>query len=367
MKKVIISSNVCWSLYNFRRNLITSLLNKGFEVTIVSKKDGYTARLIDLGCKFESLKIEPSGMNPFYDLLTFYDLVRIYRKIKPDYVLNFSPKNNIYGTLAARFFKFKVINNIAGLGVAFISNNMLSKVVKFLYKVSQSRANVIFFQNTDDKKVFINNKLCDGTVASLLPGSGVDLNRFSPDFKPIGDKIVFILVARMLFDKGIKYYVDAARILSQDRNIKVEFRLLGFIENDNPSSVSKLQMKEWVDEGVVNYLGVSDAVEFEVNEADCVVLPSFYREGVPRSLLEAGALGKPIITTDSVGCREAVINKKTGFICEPKNLNSLVESLYNFIHLPNEAKLQMGRNSYLFIHDNFDEKIVINKYLDYLV
>lgn len=364
MKTIIISSNICWSLFNFRKNLIAELLRRGFKVVIVSKEDSYTSRLVELGCHFEPLLIEPSGTNPLKDIRTTLDFIKVFRRVNPDYVLNFSPKNNIYASIAAIFFEFKVINNIAGLGVAFISNDFLSKLVKLLYKFSQKRADLIFFQNQDDKKIFIENNICNNNKTDILPGSGVDLKRFYPRYKKPSDKTVFILVARMLFDKGIGYYVDAARVLVNDPSVDVEFRLLGFIDGDNPSAVSKEQMDSWVNEGIIRYLGVSDNVENELEDADCVVLPSFYREGVPRSLLEAGALGKPIITTESVGCRETVIDGVTGFLCEPKDIVTLTEAMYKFTRLSHIEKEEMSRRSQSYISSKFDENIVIKKYME---
>lgn len=197
-----------------------------------------------------------------------------------------------------------------------------------------------------------------------MPGSGVDLSRFVVSPAPDDGVVRFLLVARMLFEKGIQYYVDSARLLKVKHGNSVEFRLLGFLDVNNPSAVSKIKMQEWESEGVVNYLGVSDNVENEIAKVDCMVLPSYYREGVPKSLLEAGAMGKPIVTTDNVGCREVVDDGVNGFLCDIRSTQSLKEKLSQIINLSHQERLVMGGNSRLKIEKEFDEKIVVQKYLN---
>ena len=279
-------------------------------------------------------------------------------------VLNFTPKNNIYSTIAASLYQIPSINNIAGLGILFINESISSKIARLLYKVSQSKASKIFFQNEDDKELFLSRKLAPENLTDRLPGSGVDLKRFELQETTDDGKISFLLIARMLFDKGVGHYVDAARELKQKYGNKVEFKLLGFLDVDNPSAVSKKQMNEWVSEGIVNYLGTSDSVEQEIAKVDCMVLPSYYREGVPKSLLEAGAMGKPIVTTDNVGCRETVDDGINGFLCDLRSTESLILQLDKMINLTHKQRLEMGRASRKKIEREFDEQIVISKYLD---
>lgn len=363
MKTVTITANTSWYLYNFRKNTILALLNEGYRVLAISPKDEYSNKLVALGAEYQPIAIDQGGTNPIKDLVTFLGFIRIYQKTLPDVVLNFTPKNNIYSTLAGSFFGAKVINNIAGLGMAFINESVTAKLARFLYKVSQPKAHTIFFQNDDDKELFRKYDLAPMSITDRVPGSGADLSRFT--ILPSNDDGVtrFLLIARMLFDKGIGHYVEAARELKKKYGDKVEFRLLGFLDVNNPSAVSKQEMESWVDEGIVNYLGVSDSVENEIAQVDCMVLPSFYREGVPKSLLEACAMGKPIITTDNVGCRETVDDGINGFLCEPRSTSSLVEKLERMIALPHLDRLAMGQQSRAKVEKEFDEKIVINKYL----
>jgi len=363
MPTIAISSNTSWYLFNFRKNTILALLQGGYQVIVIAPLDEYSQKLKNLGIEFIHVDIDQGGTNPIRDIKTFIEFYRIYSNRDIDVVLNFTPKNNIYSTLAASRCGIKIINNIAGLGFLFINERIASKIARCLYKISQKYANKIFFQNEEDKKIFIENLLAGGVITERLPGSGVDLLRFSVTPAPDDGIVRFLLIARMLYDKGIRQYVDAARILKNSYGDSVEFRLLGFLEVNNPSAVSRAEMQAWVDEGIVNYLGVSDYVEQEIAQVDCVVLPSYYREGVPRSLLEAGAMGKPIVTTDSVGCRETVEHGVNGFLCQPLSSSSLTEMLERIVNMSHEERLAMGLKSREKIESEFDEKIVIWKYL----
>ncbi len=361
---IVITSNTSWYLYNFRKNTVSALVSCGYNVIAIAPRDKYSKKLSELGCEFIHVDIDQGGTNPVKDIKTFISFFKIYSKVKPAVVLNFTPKNNIYSTLACKLCKATVINNIAGLGMVFINESITAKLARFLYKVSQRKADKIFFQNDDDRKLFLDNKLADVSITDRLPGSGVDLTRFT--LQPANDDGVvrFLLIARMLYDKGIGHYVEAARALKAKYGESVEFQLLGFVGVNNPSAITEAEMKAWVDEGIVNYLGVSDRVEQDIAKVDCMVLPSFYREGVPKSLLEAGAMGKPIVTTDNVGCRETVDVGVNGYLCELRSTESLIEKLELMIQMTHEQRLEMGRQSRLKIEREFDEQIVINKYLD---
>jgi glycosyltransferase involved in cell wall biosynthesis len=364
MATIAITSNTSWYLYNFRKNTILALIAKGYKVIAIAPHDKYSSKFSELGCEFTYINIDQGGTNPFHDLQTFIDFHRIYKNTNIDVVLNFTPKNNIYSTLAANFNGTKSINNIAGLGILFINESVTSKIARFLYKISQSKASKLFFQNEDDRRLFLEKKITTGVPTDRLPGSGVDLSRFTLTPALNDNKVRFLLVARMLYDKGIQQYVDAARTLKQKYGDNIELCLLGFLDVNNPSAVSNSDMNSWVEEGIINYLGVSDNVEQEIAKVDCMVLPSYYREGVPKSLLEAGAMGKPIVTTDNVGCRETVDDGLNGYLCEPRSSESLTEKLELIINMSHEQRLEMGGKSRLKIQNEFDEKIVIQKYLD---
>lgn len=360
---IAITSNTSWYLFNFRRNTIRALLDNGYTVLAIAPEDNYSKKLIALGCKFIHVPIDQGGTNPLRDLQTFFCFLKNYYFHKPDVVLNFTPKNNIYSTLAAWVRGVPCINNIAGLGFLFINEGMSSKIARWLYKITQSKAKKIFFQNEEDRQLFILNKLAPEYLTDRIPGSGVDMERFVESPAIDDGKVKFILIARMLYDKGVKEFVEAARLIKQ-KHSNADFFLLGFLDVNNPSAVSKQTMNEWVSEGIVQYLGVSDNVEFEIAKVDCVVLPSTYREGVPKSLLEAGAMGKPIITTNSIGCRDVVDDGVNGFLCEPKNVTDLADKMEKLILMSHQERLAMGIKSRLKIEKEFDEKHVISKYLE---
>jgi len=365
-KRIAITANTSWYLFNFRANTIKKLISEGYNVVAIAPEDTYSQKLKDLGCGYISLKIDQGGINPFKDAMTLCAILGVLIGNRFDAVLNFTPKNNIYFSLVARMFSIPVINNIAGLGNVFINGGIVRTVCRQLYRISQGSAAKIFFQNEEDRRMFLREIIPNYPRSVRLPGSGVDLQRFYRREAPDDGTVRFILVARMLYSKGIKQYVDCARILKQRYGDSCQFGLLGFLDVKNPTAVTAQVMAEWVEEGIIKYLGISDNVEREIATADCVVLPSFYREGVPKSLLEAGAMGKPIITTDNVGCRETVNHEINGFICQPQNTESLLQVLDRMIRLSHQERCEMGKQSRLKMEKEFDESLVINSYISAL-
>lgn len=363
-KAILISANTSWYLYNFRQGTIKALLELGYDVIAVSPKDQYAALLENLGARHYDIRIDRGGTNPVKDALTFISFLKLFISLRPKVVLSFTPKNNIYGGLAARLLSIPTVNNIAGLGAVFINDNLLAKLTKILYRISIKKSKTVFFQNNEDMSLFLNGALVRPEQAIRIPGSGVDLSRFV--VHPVPDSCVtrFILVARMLYDKGIQYYVDAARHLKEKYGESIQCHLLGPMDENAPSGIQAKDIDRWQAEGSVTYLGTTDNVEHVLKEMDCMVLPSYYREGVPKSLLEGAAMGKPIITTDNVGCREVVDHGVNGYLCEPKSCESLLEQMEKIIHSSVEERRVMGNNSRKKVEVEFDEKIVIEKYLD---
>ena len=365
-KKIAIISNLSWNLYNFRLSLMYAMRDAGFEVIAIAPHDKYSQKIIDAGFEFHDIKMNAQGINPLEDLRTTYQFYKLFKKIAPDVLCQYTIKPNIYGSFVASMLKIKMINNIAGLGTLFIKEGAVTKIAKVLYKVSQYKADRVFFQNSDDLEFFTGKGIVNANKCDVLPGSGVDINRFKPHYKEECEKVRFLLIARMIWEKGIGEYVKSAREIKKTYP-NVEFCLLGFLDVKNPGAITKSEMDEWVQEGVVNYLGVSDNVDEVIQSADCVVLPSYYREGTPKTLLESGSSGKPIITTDSVGCRDVVDHGINGFLCEPRSSEDLTLKIEMFLRLTHEEKSEMGRQSREKMTREFDEKIVIDKYLDVLV
>ncbi len=360
MKKVLVVSNTSWSLYNFRMNLMSELENNNFQIITLAPKDKYSKKI-----KFDhfELKMKNHGTNIFEDLILFYRLFIIYKKINPDLILHFTIKPNIYGTLASKFLGIPCINNITGLGMIFNKNTFLYKFVIFLYKVSQPFATKIFFQNLDDMKLFQKYKIVPKKIMDTVPGSGVNINKFSPIKKNSSKKFVFLFSGRLLRDKGIGEYVEAAEIVAQKYK-KTEFHVIGMINEYNPNSVSNDQMSEWIKKGNIKFFGETDNVIEFLKQTDCIVFPSYYREGIPKTLLEAASMEIPIITTNNIGCKDVVDDGINGFICKTKDINNLVDKMVEMLKLPNEKRIKMGKKGREKVLTNFDEKIVIKKYIN---
>ncbi len=361
--KVVIASNSAWSIVNFRSDLIRALLDSGREVVAVAPSDDYASRLLDLGCRYLPLPVDSKGTHPGRDLLLLWRLWQLLRRERPDLYLGYTVKPNVYGSLAAHALGIPVINTITGLGAPFMRKNWLTLLVRGLYRLSLVRSKMVFFLNEDDRRVFIENGLVRWEKTDRLNGEGVDLDRFK--FVPLpdpGNQFRFLLMARMLWDKGVGEYVEASRII-KGCFPNAEFCLLGFLDVQNPSAITRCQMDEWIAEGVVRFLGISDDVRAEIATADCIVLPS-YREGIPRTLLEASAMGRPIITTDAVGCREVVDDGVNGFLCQVRDAHDLAKKMERMLALSQEERSEMGRRGREKVEREFDERLVIERYLE---
>lgn len=366
--RIAIVSNTSWSLVNFRGRLIQTLVREGFEVLAIAPTDDYSAQLAELGARHVSMPMDNGGTNPIKDLGLFFRLLAALARHKPDVMLGFTAKPNIYGSLAARLLNIPTVNNIAGLGSVFSRNDWLTKLVRGLYATALKKAHKVFFQNMEDQQSFIEGHLVRPVQAERLPGSGVDLSKFSmPEHAvapshDVTSTFRFLLIARMLWDKGVADYVQAARLLRQ-RGHRVECCMLGFADVRNPSAIPRTQIELWASDGAVNYLGATDDVGSIIASSHCVVLPSYYKEGVPRSLLESAAMQRPIITTDLSGCRDAVEHGLTGFLCQARDPAGLAELMEHVLSLSSEDRSAMGRAGRAKMEREFDEHRILQAYL----
>lgn len=364
--KIVICANSSWYIYNFRKNTIKSLVDMGYEVYAVASKDNSSKKLSKICTKYYQFKLKPNGVNPLSESLVIMKLFVIYLVVRPAFVMNFTPKMNIYSSIVSFFFMAKVINNISGLGTVFSDTSFLSRFTERLYKFSQLFATKIFFQNENDLDMFVSKKIAPRHKCEYIPGSGVNLKTFSVCEAPDDHVVRFLIVCRMLYKKGIVEFADAAKHIKDKYGHKVEFRAIGFIDPDNKYSISEQIMKNWVTKDILTYGGALDDVRKEISLSDCVVLPSVYPEGTPKSLLEAGAMGKPIITTNMPGCSSTVIDGSTGFLCDPGSTHDLIAKIEKIISMTHQDRYQMGLRSRRHIEKKFDEKIVIKKYLNCL-
>jgi glycosyltransferase involved in cell wall biosynthesis len=294
------------------------------------------------------------------------ELLSIYKRIQPDVIFHFTIKPNIYGTIAARLLRIPTINNVCGLGTVFLKDGLVSKIAMSLYKFAFQFPQKIFFQNYDDQDLFISRSLVHQEITQVLPGSGINIEHFTKKKAAVADDrpFTFLMISRLIYDKGVVEYIDAARIL-RNEGINARFQLLGAMDPEHRRGIDLDTIFEWINEEVIEYLGTSEDVRLELAQADCVVLPS-YREGTPRTLLEAASFELPLIATDVPGCRNVVKNDFNGFLCQMKNGEDLSQKMRQMYALANEKRIEFGRNSRQIIEENFDEQIVIDHYLQLL-
>jgi glycosyltransferase involved in cell wall biosynthesis len=290
-------------------------------------------------------------------------LGRLLRRFDADVVLSYTPKANIYAGLALRGEKRFFVPNVSGLGHAFVKRNPLAWLVEMLYRRSFGNAYRVFFQNETDRDLFIRQGLLRPGLARRLPGSGVDLSRFRPTPLPLAPRRVLLFVGRMLIDKGMVDLVEAAKRLRTMQDA-FELRLLGPLGGNHPNALPHAQLQGWVREGLVTYLGETDDVRPAIAAADVVALPSVYREGVPRSLLEAAAMGRPTITYDMPGCRDAVVNGETGWVCRPGDVAHLASAIESMINSTADRLRAMGQEARRKMKSEFDEELVLGAYLE---
>jgi glycosyltransferase involved in cell wall biosynthesis len=362
-RKIVLSVNTAWNVCNFRAGLVRALVRQGYDVLVLAGDDTYSPALADLGCHFKRLPMDDHGTSASRDLALLVKYWRVLQSVRPLAYLGFTIKPNVYGSIAAGGLAIPVINNVAGLGTAFLHGTMLTRVVKQLYRLSLRRSSRIFFQNRDDRQLFLDAHLARESVTDVLPGSGVDLRYFHPLPVEALDRrcFRFLLVARMLKDKGIEEYAAAARIVRQHLP-GVEFQLLGGIDAANPNAIPAARIRAWEAEGLVRYLDRVDDVRPHLADADCVVLPS-YREGVPHSLLEAAAAARPIIASDVAGCKDIVDDNGNGFLCHARDAADLADKMLRMVRLAPEQRVRMGATGRMKVVREFDEDIVIRRYL----
>lgn len=357
--KIVFTSNVTWAMIKFRHGVLQDLLRRGHQLYIVAPYDEFVVPLQEMGCHCIDIQLSRKGVNPMEDLKLTYTLYKIYREINPDIVFNYSIKPIIYGSFAAKLARIKSVAVNIGLGYTFIHANLISKISQFLYKLALNFPKEVWFINEDDRAEFVNRSLVAKVKTFVLPSEGVDCHYFSPR-QGNYDHIIFLLIARVLWDKGIGEYYQAAKIL-KEKYPSVEFQLLGSIDDGNPKGIDAEVIKQWHNEGTINYLGYTKDVRDFIANATCIILPS-YREGKGMTLIEAGAMGKPLIATDVPGCKDIVKDGYNGFLCEVKNSVSLANTMEKMINLAPDTLITLGQNAYQFMHEQFDERKVIAIY-----
>ncbi|WP_167093554.1 glycosyltransferase family 4 protein [Parvibaculum indicum] len=355
------TANAAWNIWNFRKAVVQNLISEGHDVTILSPADDSVADLEAIGCRFMPLEMSVKGLNPISDLALMRRFRRVFRVARPDVVLSYTIKNNIYGAFAARLAGIPFVPNVTGLGTAFLSGGWLQGIAEALYRTAFSRLSVVFFQNEDDRDLFLGRRLISSDQAHLLPGSGIDLAHFNAvPLPPAEEGVSFLLIARLLRDKGVVEFVEAARKIKASRP-DVSFRLLGAAGSQNRSAIDRATVQNWQEEGVIEYLGTTKDVRPFIEASTCIVLPS-YREGAPRTLIEAASMARPVIATDVPGCRAVVEHGETGFLCVVRSSESLARMMERFLGLSREARVAMGQAGRNKMEREFDKHLVVEAY-----
>jgi glycosyltransferase involved in cell wall biosynthesis len=305
--------------------------------------------------------MDSRGANPLKDSALILELFGIYRKVKPDVILHYTIKPNVDGTIAAAMLGIPVINNVCGLGTVFLKDNLVSAIAIFLYKISFRFASKVFFQNPDDQKLFVDKKLVPAYAVDTLPGSGIDLSRFQPISFKRNSKFTFLLISRLITDKGVLEFIEAVKKLRAN-GVDAHFQVLGAMDPLHKRGIKVDLIAEWINSGTIEYLGTTNDVREFIKNADCVVLPS-YREGTPRTLLEAASSSKPIIATNVPGCNNVVEHNFNGFLCNLKDAEDLADKMQNMAALSDDKLKEFGKNGRAKMETEYDESLVINKYL----
>ncbi|MEO5889799.1 MAG: glycosyltransferase family 4 protein [Ferruginibacter sp.] len=360
---IVFSGNTSWGMYNFRMGMMKNFIDLGYEVCVVAPEDEYTDNIKLQGIRFIPLKnLKRFSINPIHDLRLYLEYIKIYKLLQPAFIFHYTIKPNIYGTLAAKISKTRSISITTGLGNAFSRKGAIFYFAKYLYKLSSAFALEVWFLNSTDKETFLTHHIIPDHKCFILPGEGVNTRLFTPAVPyPQNEITSFLLVSRMQYDKGIQLFVEACRLLKQ-KGAQFSSLLLGEIAAGNPEAISLDTIEEWQREGIITYLGNTTDVKKYFREVHAVVLPSYYKEGIPRVLLEAACMEKPIITTRNQGCTDVVDDGITGYLCEIKNANDLADKMQNFINLSPAEKRKMGIAGRKKMEESFDEKIIIDIY-----
>lgn len=353
MKKVLIAANNSGGLFRFRRMLIEKLISEGNEVEALTPFDSDVSDLKSIGIKMIETKIDRRGINPLRDLNLIIKYFNYLLHNRPDLAILYTIKPNIYCGFVCRILHIPYAANITGLGTAFQKKNFVRTLVVKMYKISLRKAKVVFFENKGNLDVFVEEGIIKMNQACLLMGAGVDLNHFSYVDYPSDDSIFdFLFIGRVMQEKGIDELFQAVKRLNTE-GYKVKLTILGAFEEDYQSIIQKYQEEGWL-----NYIGIVDDVRPYIKETNCFVLPSWH-EGMANTNLECAATGRPVITSNIAGCKEAVINGASGFLCDVRNAESLYQEMRRMISLSYEERKNMGVVGRKHMEDTFDKKIVV--------
>lgn len=363
-RKILFCDNVLWGLVNFRGSVIRHFVQQGDEVVLVAPQDDESIMKVDIpeGVRYIPVRLNRCSRNPFTDLIYCAHLYRIYRKEHPDYIFHYTIKPNVYGSIAARLAGINCTGMVAGLGYGLLGDGMLSRLLAVMYRYAFKYVSSIFVLNKFNYQYLLDHKFCTSAQLRLFKGGeGVDLSAYPYVREESGSPVVFLMVGRVLYDKGYREYVQAAKIVKQQYP-DVRCQLLGMLDETYPAHVDEEELKRDVEEGTIEYLAsTNDVMQYLGRSGVVVVLPSYF-EGLSRSLMEACAVGRPIIATDIPGCRETVDEGKNGFLVKVKDSSSLAEGMLRYLSLSDAEKQAFSRHSRKKAEETFDVRQVIKEY-----
>lgn len=356
-------ANTAWNLWNFRSSLIELLVKEKHSVVCAAPEDGYEDKLRNMkGVSFIPLRhLTRKGLSIGDNLHSILELIRLMRSERPCLVVCYTVKLNIFGSISARLFRIPAIACVEGQGYTATASGVFRIFIFLLYRLAFRFARRVIFLNYDDRREFLQHHAVSPEKAVVIMGTGIDTEYFKPSVQSKQASNIFLFIGRLLSDKGIREFVQAAAIVKQD-SPEVRFQILGSTDEGNPASIPASELQQWIESQHIEYLGYSDDVRQYISAADAVVLPS-YREGMPRVLLEGMAMGKPVITTDSVGCRDTVEDGINGFIVPPENAPALAEAMFQFLQLSRTDQLAMSRYSRYKVVKKFSNDRVLPQYL----
>jgi len=362
-KKIAVIENGLISTYTMRESLMLFLIQEGCEVYILAHTNNFVSQVEKMGLKV--INVGSGNLNPLKVFRYIYNLREALKKINPDVCLTFSIRPAIWGNLITRTLKIPTITNITGVGPLFISKSIVYRAARRLYRNALSKTKKVFFQNYDDMNLFLERKFVKISVTERIPGSGVDYQKFSPIVLQEKDPntFIFLFIGRLIKDKGIIEFINAARSIKKKYPHSV-FNIIGpfWTQTLKKNTITHAQLQNWIEEGVIDYQGEKKDVRKFIAEADCIVLPS-YREGTSNILLEAASMERPVITTNTTGCKEIVTDKVTGLLCRVKDELDLAAKMEEMILLPAEERCEMGKKARQKIIKEYDKQIVMTAYL----
>jgi glycosyltransferase involved in cell wall biosynthesis len=366
-KHIVVTNNYTFTAYNYRKNVLTALHEMGYRVTVLAPPDEYVPLLEGLGvCEVLPLKfMTAKQVTPVRDVLLTFELWLYYRRLRPDMVLHYTVKPNIWGSLAARWLGLRSMNVVTGLGYTFLTRGRLKQLVRRLYRYALRESQCIVFHNDEDAELFRRLKLADPTLCHVIKGSGVNTTHFAPPegYVPAAVRR-FLFIGRLIQDKGIAEYIEAARML-RSRGIAAECLVAGDWGMTNPSVMSREVFEEAERDGLIRYLGHVMDVRPDIAACDVVVLPS-YREGLSKSLLEGMAMARPLLTTDTPGCRDVVQGGENGILVPIKSATALADAMQRFCEMPDTELLQMGAAGRRIVLEQFDDRVILGRYLSHI-